>query len=120
MSTWPLITMLTTYSLVHSHLTYCQRILRCTCNNNINCVSKVQKKAIRIIDHSHYNEHTEPLFISLPYDETLEWSKLIFIHCIDYSYALCTAFANAWPKNNERYMGMPFAIKMIMSYPFPE
>jgi hypothetical protein len=50
--------------------------------------------------------------------KTLEWSKLISIHCIDYSYAP-TAFANAWPKNNERYMGMPLCNENDYVLPLP-
>jgi hypothetical protein len=74
------------YALVHSHLTYCPIILSCTSKNNINCIAKIQKKAVRIITYSRYNDHTAPLFANLailPYDKIIEISKLMFMHSIE-------------------------------------
>jgi hypothetical protein len=75
------------YALIHSHLTYYPS---CTSKNNINRITKVQKKAIRVITHSRYNDHTAPLLINLgilPYDKITEQSKLMFMHSIEYNYA---------------------------------
>jgi hypothetical protein len=41
------------FALVHTHLTYCPIIMRCTSKSNINRILKVQKKAIRIITNSN-------------------------------------------------------------------
>jgi hypothetical protein len=95
------------FALVHSHLTYCAIILSCTNKTNINRVIKVQKKAIRIITNSNYNEHTGPLFKNLGIlrlDKLIEQAKLTFMHSITYNYAPLT-FANTWIKNNDRNTG---------------
>jgi hypothetical protein len=63
----------------------------------------VQKKAIRIISKSDYNEHTAPLFIQhgiLPFEKLIEQAKLLFMHGIEYNYAH-KSFTNTWLKNNQ-------------------
>ncbi len=78
-----------------------------TSKTSINRIVKAQKKAIRIITQSHYNEHIAPLFVSLeilPYDKILEQSKLTFMHSIEYNYAP-RAFANTWFKNADHNIG---------------
>jgi hypothetical protein len=95
------------FALVHSHLTYCPIILSCTNKTNFNRVIKVQKKAIRIITNSNYNEHTGPLFKNLGilrFDKLIEQAKLTFMQSITYNYAPQT-FANTWIKNNDRNTG---------------
>ncbi len=95
------------YALVHSHLTYCPIIVSCTNISNINRIIKVQKKAIRIITNSTYNEHTAPLFNNLGilrFDKLIDQAKLIFMHVITYNYAP-QAFDNTWIRNNERGTG---------------
>ena len=109
------------FALVHSHLTYCPIILSCTNKTNINRILKVQKKAIRIITNSRYNEHTAPLFFSLgilPYDKIIEQSKLIFMHSVEYNYAPRT-FLNTWRKNNERNTGHALRNEADYVLPFP-
>ncbi len=67
----------------------------------------MQKKAIRIITHSNYREHTAPLFKNLgilPFDKILEQAELTFMHSVEFNYAPI-AFANTWIKNNEHNMG---------------
>jgi hypothetical protein len=67
----------------------------------------VQKKAIRVITHSRYNDHTAPLFAGLgilPFDKIIEQPKLLFMHSIEYNYAP-KAFASTWQKNSERNIG---------------
>jgi hypothetical protein len=51
------------FSLFHSHLLYCTNILNCTSQSKLNRISILQRKAIRIITKSAYNEHTAPLFL---------------------------------------------------------
>jgi hypothetical protein len=95
------------YALVHSHLTYCPIILSCTSKTNINHILKIQKKAIRIITNSHYNDHTAPLFMGLgilPYNKILEQAKLTFMHSVEYNYAPL-AFSDTWHKNSDRNTG---------------
>ncbi len=69
------------FALVHSHLMYCPIVVSCTSKTNINRIIRVQKKAIRIITHSNYNEHTAPILYRLgilPYDKIIEQAKLTF------------------------------------------
>jgi hypothetical protein len=92
------------FSMVHSHLLYCSIILSCTSASNLNAISKLQKKAIRVMTKSSYNAHTDPLFIAnkiLPLDKLLLQNKLLFFHSIEYKYAL-RSFDNIWSKNTER------------------
>jgi hypothetical protein len=67
------------FKWVHSHLTYCPIIMSCTSKSNINRILKVQKKAIRIITNSNYNEHTAQLFRNLnilPFDKIIEQANI--------------------------------------------
>jgi hypothetical protein len=76
------------FSLFHSHLL--TNILNCTSQSNLNRISILQRKAIRIITKSAYNQHTAPLFLSariLPFDKTILLDKLLFMNSVAYGYA---------------------------------
>ena len=91
-------------SLVHSHLTYCPIIMNCISAANRQKIIKVQKKAVRIMTNSKYNEHTAPIFKKyniLPYDKIIKQAKLLFMHSIEYKYAP-HSFDNTWKKNDQR------------------
>jgi hypothetical protein len=78
--------------------------MSCTSNTNINRISKLQKKAIRIITKSNYNAHTQELFKAyniLLYELLQNQAKLHFMHSYVYEYAP-TSFDNIWTKNNQR------------------
>jgi hypothetical protein len=62
------------YALIHSHLTYCPIIISSTTNKNLTLINNTQKKAVRIVTGSKYNEHTGPIFSEL---EILPYPKLI-------------------------------------------
>jgi len=92
------------FALIHSHLNYCPTILSCLSISNKNKLSKIQKKAIRVMSKSNCNAHTLPLFIThkiLPNGKILKQGKLNFMHSIYYNYAPKT-FKNIWVKNEER------------------
>jgi hypothetical protein len=92
------------FALVHSHLTYCPIILGCINAKNRKQIEKIQKKAIRTITKSKYNEHTGPLFKDLnilPYDKLILQAKLHFMHAIRYNYAP-RSFDGVWELNNTR------------------
>ena len=92
------------YALVHSHLTYCPTILGIINAKNRKQIETIQKKAIRVITNSKYNDHTAPLFKKLnilPYDKIILQSKLHFMHSIEYEYAP-SSFSNIWVKNINR------------------
>ena len=92
------------FALIHSHLSYCPVILSTLSASNQKILFKVQKKAIRIMTGSNYNDHTGPLFFQhkiLPLNQLLKQGKLIFMHSIYYGYAP-KSFSNTWRKNNDR------------------
>lgn len=92
------------FALVHPHLLYCTNILSCMSNSNINRISKLQKKTIRVITKSSSRCHTAPLFIAnnvLPFDKLILQAKLTFMHAIYYDYAI-KSFKDVFPKNNTR------------------
>jgi hypothetical protein len=92
------------YSLFHCHLLYCPNIIGCSSNTNINNIAKLQRKAIRLITFSHNRAHTPPLFRDLnilPFPDILKLHKCLFMHSIEYNYAL-TSFNASWPKNTNR------------------
>ena len=96
------------FALIHSHLSYCPIILDTLSKTNLNKLFKIQKKAIRIITNSKYNDHTGPLFAMhkiLPLDKIIKQAKLNFMHSIAFNYAP-KSFENVWIKNNERLMGL--------------
>ena len=67
------------YSLIHCHLLYALPIWSCTAESNIKPLGVLQKKAIRLITNSKYNDHTEPLFKSnniLPLSNLIEFTKI--------------------------------------------
>ena len=91
-------------SLIHSYLTHSTFIMNSITAKNKQRIAKIQKKAIRIITGSSYNEHTSPLFCRhniLPYEHLITYSQLMFMHSVEYEYAP-KSFENVWPKNNER------------------
>jgi hypothetical protein len=108
------------YSFIHSHLSYCPTILNCTNNNNINSLFKIQKKAIRIISKSNYNDHTGPLFKELrilPYALIIKQSKLKIMHAIHFEYAP-KSFTNIWTKNANRNININLRNNALYQLPF--
>jgi Reverse transcriptase (RNA-dependent DNA polymerase) len=92
------------YSLVHPHLLYCLPIYSCTSAKNLKKLLVMQKKAIRSICNSSYNQHTAPLFLDLkimPLNELISFSQSLLMHSIIYNYGP-PIFANQWITNNAR------------------
>jgi len=88
-------------SLFHSHLIYCLPIWSCTSQANINKIKILQKSAIRILDNSNYNSHTEPLFKKhkiLPLENLITFFNLQFIHFFK-TKKLPNSFLNMWETN---------------------
>ena len=61
-------------SLIYSYLNYCNLIWGSAEDGIIQPLFILQKKAIRIVNKSHYLDHTSPIFKSL---ETLTISKYL-------------------------------------------
>jgi hypothetical protein len=89
------------YALVHSHLIYGIHLWSCTSHANINILTKLQKKSIRIITRSSYNSHTEPLFKAigiLPLNYLISFFKILFMY--DFTNKLLPeSFSNTWMSN---------------------
>ena len=71
------------YALIHCHLIYALPIWSCTQLSNLNCLILLQKKAIRLVTLSKYNDHTEPLFKKteiLPLPSLIEMTKIQVMH----------------------------------------
>jgi hypothetical protein len=80
---------LKTLYLVHPHLLYCLPVYACTSQSNLTRLSKAQKKSIRLITRSKYNEHTAPLFQNLkimPFETLVSYSQCLIMHSIIHKY----------------------------------
>ena len=109
------------FSLFHSHLLDCSLILNCTSNKNIKRVSKMQKKAIRIISHASYNDHTAPLFLEhsiLPFEKILFYNKIKFIHGIVHGHIL-RSFDNLLNRNQNMANNRDLRNNDDLNVPFP-
>jgi hypothetical protein len=92
------------FALIHSHISYCPIITSCASNTNIQKITRIQKKAVRIISNKQYREHTAPIFRSLKiltYQQLSVYSKLNFMHSVIYNYCP-PSFIDIWKPNNER------------------
>ena len=65
-------------SLIYSHLNYCNLIWGAAENSNLMPLFKLQKKAVRIINNSHYLNYTPPIFKSL---KILNIFKIYILNC---------------------------------------
>ena len=52
-------------SLIFSHVNYCNLIWGSACKTTLEPLFRLQKKAIRLVNNSHFLEHTAPIFSSL-------------------------------------------------------
>jgi len=89
------------FSLFHSHLIYCLPIWSCTTQANLNRIFQLQKSAIRILDSSRYNSHTEPLFKKhsiLPFENLTIFFNLQIIFFYK-NNKLPSSFNNMWEVN---------------------
>jgi exonuclease III len=92
------------YSMIHCHLIYGLNIWSCANKTNLKPLITIQKRAIRTISNSKYNDHTEPIFKKLSIlsvDHLIQYSRLLFMH--NYSLnKLPVSFNNTWLTNFER------------------
>ena len=92
------------YALFHSNLIYCLPIWSCTSQKNISSIFKLQKYAIRVISHSKYNAHTEPIFKDLkilPLSNLISFFNLQIMQRYVQGF-LPSSFNNIWLTNAER------------------
>jgi hypothetical protein len=91
---------------VHEHFTTYQYHER-TSQSNINRITKLQKKAIRIISNVNSIDHTEPLFCNLnvlPFDTLITQGRLHLMHSIMNNYCP-DSFLNIFQTNATRNNG---------------
>jgi hypothetical protein len=92
------------YALVHPHLLYCLPLYACTSQKNLTRLAKAQKKSIRLITRSKYNDHTAPLFEALkilPFDTLVRYSQCLIMHSVINKYCP-PALHNTWTTNLDR------------------
>ena len=116
------------YTLLHCHLIYCLPIWSCTSSSNLNAMSILQKKAVRIVASENYNVHTYWTHFQkiLKSYLSINWSFiLIYSLCKSFNKAFCphlsvkhgpiTVFAGGtnWKffifLRNENLLNIPFA-----------
>ena len=91
------------YSFIYPYLTYCVEVWGNTSNCYLNSLSKLQKRAIRIITSANYRAHTDPLFNKLkilPLSKISDYSIIILM----YKYArgmLPSVFNDMFIRNYE-------------------
>ena len=83
-------------------------------------LSKLQKRAIRIMTHSKYNAHTDPLFNSL---KLLKIKDIFDVQCMKFWYKFVnnnvpTYFASMFRYNHELYEIQTRSHELLHLYPF--
>ena len=73
------------YTLINPHLLYGNLLWGSTYKSHLHKLEVQQKKAIRVVTHSKYNEHTSPLFknlniLKLKDIHEIELAKFAFMH----------------------------------------
>jgi Reverse transcriptase (RNA-dependent DNA polymerase) len=92
------------YALFHSNLIYCIQIWSCTPQSNLNPITVLQKKAIRLISNAKYNSHTEPIFKNLsilPFNKLILFFNLKLMQQYTQGF-LPVSFNNVWVINAAR------------------
>ena len=86
------------------YFVYGIQIWSCTSPSNLNILTVKQKAAIRIVNSSSYNSHTEPIFKSLnilPLANLIEYFKIQFMFNF-VNGELPGSFESTWIRNENR------------------
>jgi len=97
------------YATFHSNLIYAIQIYSCTNKSNLLPLVKKQKAAVRIVNNSKYNDHSEPIFKSLrilPLPLLCDYFKLQFMQRFLQGF-LPQSFNNTWTTNRIRHDNQP-------------
>ena len=92
------------YALFHCNLIFCLPIWSCAASKLISNLHTLQKKAIRVVNGSKYNSHTETIFKSLgilPLNSLIKFFNLQFMQNYVQGF-LPTTFNTVWLTNEER------------------
>jgi len=85
-------------TLILANLTYAIQIWGCSSENLLKPIKTKQKLAVRIIENSRYNAHTEPIFKNLkilPFNSLLLYFQLNFMQEFKQKHAP-VAFLHYW------------------------
>jgi hypothetical protein len=89
------------YALAHSHLIYAIHVWSAAPPSTLSLITKIQKKAVRIINKVSNSSHTEHLFKKcniLPFEDLSQYFKLLFMY--DFKEDLLPlSFKNLWKTN---------------------
>ena len=69
--------------VIFSYLNYCNLIWGSACNSTLEPLFRLQKKAIRLVNNTHYLDHTAPIFKSL---EILTLHDVFKLNCLIFIY----------------------------------
>jgi len=97
------------YATFHSNLIYAIQIYSCTNKNNLLPLFIKQKAAVRIVNNSRYNDHSEPIFKTLkilPLPLLCDFFKIQFMQRFIQGF-LPTSFNNTWTTNRIRHENQP-------------
>ena len=70
------------YTLAYPYFLYCNVIWAANYPSNLDKLSKIQKKLVRIISNSEFNAHTYPIFVNLKilrFDQINRYASALFI-----------------------------------------
>ena len=70
------------YTLAYPYFLYCNVIWAANYPSNLDKLSKIQKKLVRIINNSEFNAHTYPIFLNLNilrFDQINRYATALFI-----------------------------------------
>ena len=86
-------------SLIFSYINYCNLIWGSACNSTLEPLFRLQKKAIRLVNNTHYLDHTAPIFKSL---EILTLHDVFKLNCLIFIYKCVKK--NKFPNFSNRFL----------------
>ena len=86
-------------SLIFSYLNYCNLIWGSACNSTLEPLFRLQKKAISLVNNTHYLDHTAPIFKSL---EILTLHDVFKLNCLIFIYKCVKK--NKFPNFSNRFL----------------
>lgn len=96
------------FTRVQSHLLYCLPLLSLANKDNFGRLLTLQKRAVRIVFNTRYNEHCDPLFHNLgvlPINLQRDYNILLLMHSVFY-FRKPSFLCNTWEtvsSKNDRY-----------------
>ena len=86
-------------SLIFSYLNYCNLVWGSACESHLKPLLTLQKKAVRIITKSAYDERSAPIFKSL---RILQLPKIYKLNCLSFMYK--SLMSNKFPSHRNKIL----------------